>query len=641
MQNGTMYVVCGDESGTRIPVDLLAPQTTESPFVNAYIGFSPRALHSPAQGVNLLGNIMARAIVGTDFTIHAYNQPLPESASEAVDSIISDPIGLNLAIFLVFAASFLMASYVLFVIVERMNKAKHVQFVSGVNTIIFWTASYLWDWLTMLVPAVGLVIVMAAFDVDAYRDQYGLIFGLFMMFTFAAIPFMYCVSFIFSAPSSAYATTSIMFVFVGLGGLIAVFVTSILDEDSTSDALRYVFLVIPNYAFGQGLYDIWLNSQFKDLVTRFAEVCDEAGDNSALSELCNSHQSDYSAWDEPGVGKPLLYMFCMGVFWFAALLAGELGLFRGPPATADNASGRDTDRDVKAEHRRIESGDTKDDLITIQDLSRVFKRKRKGKFIAVDGLSFGIPKGECFGLLGVNGAGKTTTFRMLTGEIKPSGGRVTITGYDLETSMRKARQNIGYCPQFDGIVGLLTGREHLVMYARLRGVESSKIPAVVDDLIQRLDLTKYAEKPVYTYSGGNKRKLSTAVALVGNPAIVMLDEPTTGMDPQARRFLWSVLAQVTARGQSIILTSHSMEECEALCQRLAIMVNGRFKCIGSVGHLKHRFGRGVTISARVETDENGNAGDTAELKRFIEAKFVDAELREEYNGAVTYHVCPL
>ena len=84
-----------------------------------------------------------------------------------------------------------------------------------------------------------------------------------------------------------------------------------------------------------------------------------------------------------------------------------------------------------------------------------------------------------------------------------------------------------------------------------------------------------------------------------------------------------------------------MEECEALCQRLAIMVNGRFKCIGSVGHLKHRFGRGVTISARVETDENGNAGDTAELKRFIEAKFVDAELREEYNGAVTYHVCPL
>lgn len=125
------------------------------------------------------------------------------------------------------------------------------------------------------------------------------------------------------------------------------------------------------------------------------------------------------------------------------------------------------------------------------------------------------------------------------------------------------------------------------------------------ELIGKLDLSKHADKPSHTYSGGNKRKLSTAIALVGDPPIVFLDEPTTGMDPGSRRFLWSTLTSVMKSGRSIVLTSHSMEECEALCTRLAIMVNGQFKCIGSPQHIKSRFGEGYIVTAAVTPSESG------------------------------------
>lgn len=181
---------------------------------------------------------------------------------------------------------------------------------------------------------------------------------------------------------------------------------------------------------------------------------------------------------------------------------------------------------------------------------------------------------------------------MITGDEKVDYGYITIDGISLSSSMRQAQRRMGYCPQFDALIDLLTGEETLYMFARLRGVKEYLIPRIVDALIELMNLQKHARKPVYAYSGGNKRKLSAAVSLIGDPAIIFLDEPTTGMDPKARRHFWNAIAQFRDHGKPIILTSHSMEECEALCTRLAIMVNGRFKCIGSIQHLKSKFGAG-------------------------------------------------
>ena len=212
----------------------------------------------------------------------------------------------------------------------------------------------------------------------------------------------------------------------------------------------------------------------------------------------------------------------------------------------------------------------------------------------------GIPNGECFGLLGHNGAGKTTTFKMLTGDCYPSGGEAFLNGSSVVTELLSARRSIGYCPQENAFIEMMTGRETIELYASVRGIAEEDIASETDRLINALGLAEYQHMQCDKYSGGNKRKLATAISLVGDPDILFLDEPTTGMDPKSRRVLWNALLCAMHEGRCIVLTSHSMEECEALCTRLAIMVDGSFKCLGSPQHLKNRFGSGYVLVIKLK-----------------------------------------
>lgn len=216
-------------------------------------------------------------------------------------------------------------------------------------------------------------------------------------------------------------------------------------------------------------------------------------------------------------------------------------------------------------------------------LSRTGTDKEKFK-VAVNKISFGVANGECFGLLGVNGAGKTTLFKIMTGDITSTLGEAHIVGLNLATKMKEARTHMGYCPQFDALLDKLTAEEHLYLYAAIKCIPEYKRKDLVEEQIKDMRLTNYRNKQAGTYSGGNKRKLSVAIAMIGNPAIVFLDEPSTGMDPDARRFMWSVISRISTKRKksSIILTTHAMEEAEALSSRIAIQVNGDFKCIGSI-----------------------------------------------------------
>uniref|UniRef100_A0A3Q2YZQ1 ATP binding cassette subfamily A member 1 n=1 Tax=Hippocampus comes TaxID=109280 RepID=A0A3Q2YZQ1_HIPCM len=242
--------------------------------------------------------------------------------------------------------------------------------------------------------------------------------------------------------------------------------------------------------------------------------------------------------------------------------------------------------------------------------------------------------GQCFGLLGVNGAGKTTTFKMLTGDTVVTSGEAFLAGKSILRELDQVHQNMGYCPQFDAVNELLTGREHLELYAILRGVPGKEVCDVAEWGIRKLGLLKYADKAAGSYSGGNLRKLSTAMALIGAPPVVFLDEPTTGMDPKARRALWNCILDVIKEGRSVVLTSHSMEECEALCTRMAIMVNGRFKCLGSVQHLKNRFGDGYTIILRVA----GPDPDLLPVMKFIESELSGSTLKEKHRNMLQYQL---
>ena len=244
--------------------------------------------------------------------------------------------------------------------------------------------------------------------------------------------------------------------------------------------------------------------------------------------------------------------------------------------------------------------------IIVQNLIKNFKKRpfcNNSKTItrAVRNLSFCLNYGECFGFLGVNGAGKTTTFKCLSNEYIPTYGKIFIDNKELNSNFNEIRSLIGYCPQFDSIFEYMTVYENLEFYSKIKGMKINKIKEIINALLIEMNLFHYKDKISGTLSGGNKRKLSVSIAMICNPPIILLDEPSTGMDPEARRFMWSVIHKISKRKKksSVILTTHSMEEAETLCQRIGIMVNGQFKCLGSSNYLKEKYGFGYEINIQI------------------------------------------
>ncbi|KAK8968518.1 ABC transporter A family member 1 [Platanthera guangdongensis] len=275
----------------------------------------------------------------------------------------------------------------------------------------------------------------------------------------------------------------------------------------------------------------------------------------------------------------------------------------------------DEDGDVTAERQRILNGLGDNAIICLQNLRKVYPAgKNHAMKIAVHSLTFAVQEGECFGFLGTNGAGKTTTLSMLTGEEHPTDGTAFVFGTEVRSDPKSACRHfflqIGYCPQFDALFEFLTAREHLQLYAKIKSVPKNLINNVVNEKLEEFDLWNHAEKPSYTLSGGNKRKLSVAIAMIGDPPIVILDEPSTGMDPIAKRFMWDVISSLsTRRGKTaVILTTHSMNEAQALCTRIGLchgkffklflQVDGKLRCIGSPQHLKSRYGNHLELELK-------------------------------------------
>ncbi|MFA6969993.1 MAG: ATP-binding cassette domain-containing protein [Gallionella sp.] len=199
----------------------------------------------------------------------------------------------------------------------------------------------------------------------------------------------------------------------------------------------------------------------------------------------------------------------------------------------------------------------------------------------VDGISLNIVRGECFGLLGPNGAGKTTTLRLLLGLIAPDGGHVELLDHAIPLQAREARLRVGVVPQMDNLDPDFTVTENLMVYGRYFGMTDAAIEARLPELLEFANLTHKRDAKVPTLSGGMKRRLTLARALVNDPDVIFLDEPTTGLDPQARHLIWQRLRELTARGKTLVLTTHFMDEAERLCHRLAVMDNGRIISQGS------------------------------------------------------------
>jgi ABC-2 type transport system ATP-binding protein len=257
-------------------------------------------------------------------------------------------------------------------------------------------------------------------------------------------------------------------------------------------------------------------------------------------------------------------------------------------------------------------------VIAVEELRKTFQPKtRKAPEVkALDGISFEVPRGEFFGLLGPNGAGKTTTIGILTTRVRPTGGAATIDGIDVARDPVSVKRRIGVVPQMNNLDRSLTAREILLFHAEYFGVAKQKRETHCQELLERFELGERADDKITGFSGGMVQRLKIARALMHDPAILFLDEPTTGLDPQSRRAMWDFLHELNQKGQTIFLTTHYMEEADQLCQRIAIIDHGKLLALDSPAALKRSVPGGYLIELQVRSEDGAMESFAAALPSF-------------------------
>ncbi|XP_078454531.1 uncharacterized protein LOC144721071 [Lampetra planeri] len=601
------------------------------------VWYNPEGYHALPAYVNSLNNLLLWDNLPEgehpgDYRISVNSKPYA-GQQLSQDMILQNLGDTGVAICILLGFSIITGSFATAVVRERITGSKRLQQISGVSPTFYWAVNFAYDMLSYSVTTGLCIAVIAAFHLPAYTDNsnLGAVSLLLILFGFASLPWMYLLSGIFSEEEMAFVTYISINIILGVTTIISTFLVNFLYLNSDSESLynaynvmRWLFLVFPQFCLGWGLVSLSKQRLMEDIMTLLGSDPQES----------SSFAMDITGW--PFVALAVNGLVC---FTLRLVLTDELiwKLRRRWQRQAVEPGQPELDTDVQAERSRVEDAATPDDALQLVGLRKRYRLLSRS-FTAVDGLHLGVSPNQCFGLLGVNGAGKTTTFKMLTGDIQPSGGDAIIrTQNGAFLKMDKARRTgtlIGYCPQFDALDDLLTGWEHLYCYARIRGIPSHHIEQVSQELVTRLHLSLHVDKLVKTYSGGTKRKLSTALALIGKPQLLLLDEPSSGMDPKSKRYLWKTITREVRQGCSVVLTSHSMEECEALCDKLAIMVNGQFKCLGTLQHLKNRFGNGHMIKLRLSS---GNSKVT-EVTEFITSHFPGAYLKEQHISQLEFQV---
>ncbi|RLN98523.1 hypothetical protein BBJ28_00023418 [Nothophytophthora sp. Chile5] len=542
-----------------------------------YRFFAANSSDSTASPVNLIVN----------------NHPLPLTAD--TKALFGSFLAFTACLFICVAFTFFPASIVVFLVKEKQSdhNSKHQQLVSGVSLGAFWLSNFIWDFMTYLVPCAAAIILIKAFNIDSMTgsaacnsctsETFPAVIIMLLLFGLAICPFTYCLSYLFKEHANSQTYTIMINFVIGVVLMVVSFILDVIE--STQDAnsvLVFFWRFSPLFNLGYGLLNLVMNE-----LTTIRE-----SDDTKTSPF----STDIMGWEMAYLAFTAILYTCVAVgLDYAMTFPKVKHWMSGNDNTHDEAVEEDVD--VEKEAQRVASGEADADIVKLAGLRKVYK----GGKVAVRNLSFGLKRGECFGFLGINGAGKTTTMKMLTGDVLPTHGTATLGGFDILTQQLEVRRQIGYCPQFDALFELLTVREHLELFASIKGVSRTELDTVVMDKIMQLNLSDFENKLAGSLSGGNKRKLSVAIAMIGNPRIIFLDEPSTGMDPVSRRFMWDVIADISTRGKSstIVLTTHSMEESEALCSRVGIMVGGRLRCLGSVQHLKSRFGDGLVFDVKL------------------------------------------
>uniref|UniRef100_T1IBQ4 ABC transporter domain-containing protein n=1 Tax=Rhodnius prolixus TaxID=13249 RepID=T1IBQ4_RHOPR len=635
-----------DEAKYRTAVLVAGSMNEDSPTVL----YSSIGYHSIPIAVNLISNaIMNRASPNlSNYHITTYNDPYLFNSDSCSGGASEVAMSISFTIVLVMELTFIMSYFMIHVHMERSTMFKGLQLLTGLRYYYYWLFTFIVDFFIYVCIISLLLAVMLIFDASAViRDwvvlgEYFKFFWqaalcnfilVFLLFGVSSLWCVYFYSFFFRTYNGSTLFYTVISVALCIAGVIIYFFDAYKHW-------KYVFFLNPLNPLAAAIFKILSDSKFN----KMCEICK----GSSIAIMCKGTtkremETDGDRWDDFNNSKELIYL---GVDWIPYMVliymieSGVVSfiwhhlksLYIGEVATFE----RPLDKDVYEEKQKIQNrqinvaGD--DQVLVVNGLAKKYSRNMS----AVKDVTFGVSPGQCFGLLGTNGAGKSTTFQMLTNYIRPTRGDATVNAFSLIRARNQYKDQIGYCPQSAGLMGDLTGKETLRLFAALNGEPSTEVEHIVQKWLNLLGLKEYENRPTSTYSGGNLRKLSTAIALIGNPPVVFLDEPTTGVDPVTRRKIWQVLRMSLAKNQTVVIASHSMDECEALCDRLTIMAEGTMHCIGNIQHLKKTHGKGFTILIKLGII----TGETlTKLKQKMESLFSHlCTLRDEHKGLLHYHL---
>ncbi|XP_070388445.1 phospholipid-transporting ATPase ABCA3-like isoform X2 [Dermacentor albipictus] len=623
--------------------------------------WNPHAVLSGVIALNtmhttLLRHLSGDATAGITMSVRLYKEeesnvgPMLDFSKAAKRDALSVVLPMFVrAVFIPLGTALCIAPMALQPSAERVAGVLAIQLMAGVSPLLFWAANLAFD-LCLYALAWSLVGALINAQYDLAAETNGAL-AVVLSFSVVGICTAYLVASFSKSPTAAFTFTALFFFFGGAAPIFVYLVVTALNMSRGIEAPRWApqyLCPLPAFAFPWALVKLLQLDAENAQCERYARTkhggfyqldvfCLALASNNRFPgamHFCCEHYAnnatvgvktlDPFSFHQAGVALEILVMAAEGALLFALVvwrdarptargrlltpLRGSFGAYKRWHTDDTEKIEAELDADVRAERelvqRELQTGvDPARNAVIVDNV-----QKRYGRVHAVRGVSLAVRPGECVGLLGANGAGKSTTFRMLAAVTRPSEGDAYMSQAVLSRNPRQWQSAIGYCPQTDGLLDNLTAREYLRLIARLRGVPEGEISPLLDYLLYTFRLSGHAGRRCGTYSGGNRRKLSVAAALIGQPRVVFLDEPSAGVDVMARRDILAALRAISATcGTAVVMTSHKMEECEAACDRVGIMAEGQFRCLGPLRRIMERYGRGCTLAFTVNDAERGHS----------------------------------
>ncbi|CCT65409.1 related to ABC transporter [Fusarium fujikuroi IMI 58289] len=570
----------------------------------------PGALYMDGKDKDTLAYNAEHGADGSMLMLNMWSQlksetPISLSFAYFSSSIPSDPgPGMFLAILLTVLHVLYPAFFALYPAYERLRKIRTLQYSNSIQPLALWTSHIIVDIVFVILISCLSTLFISLIILKWYGAWH--LFPVMLLYGFAMMLWCYIISLFARSELASFGISfcvSLLMFGISVAGLMIASVNQNPGNRSSSmdTAVFILGLIFP------------VANLFRAMVVGLNVWAAGCRGDAVISYPGNIH----------AYGGPVLLLCIQVAYLFALLLLldGRTWTFRTlwaehvvPLYQRRRISGKDAHIEMAP---MTKSRGMSGNLVDVDQIYKSFCGN-----VAVDGVSLTMAKGELLALLGPNGAGKTTTINMMRGEVRPDYGNIYIKGVDMQKDTRAGRQSIGYCPQFDAL-DQITVRQQLAFYARVKGI--ADVQRNVNLVMSKVGLRPHADKLTSRLSGGNKRKLSLAIALLGNPPILILDEPSSAMDPIAKRDMWAMLSGISS-SRSVLLTTHSMEEADMLATRVAIL-SKRILAAGTIQELRNRHSNSYEVHLVLESAPSSDQMEMQKVEAWIRKTFPGANFR--------------